>query len=456
MKIFVKELAEMASKDRDHQTAWDYFEGGVPEYFATPQLRAAVRGGVSKIGMNHSRTIVTSITNRLEINNIVGVSDKSNKLITKVLKTNGKGQYFNDLFTKVSVYGEAFAMAWVDDKQDWRLSVDTPRNAYVKYSKENPWEKEVAFRVWQDGDFVRLNAFYPDRIEKYRASGEGIDFAKDWTLLDTVDNPFGEIPVFHLRNDFEHGRPEHFDAYSCQDAINKLIITHLDTVDYQGAPQRYALANASSTGGEIDDFDDNETDRANQDALKAGPGDLWYLKGVSQVGAFQAADPAVFWNPVKDYVRTMASLTETPIHYFEPGIGTYSGPGQRAAEAPLLKKAERRREVYTLAIEQLFAFILSAENTKSEITIKWESADSIDVLEEWDLLAKKRNVGLPLKQVLVEAGYAETEINTILEWSVEEQALELETYKRSTPSVRVQEQNDETNVDGINGLETDK
>lgn len=454
MRIFEKEIAEMVDNDRKHQTAWDYFEGGVPEYFATPQLRAAVRGGVSKIGMNHSRTIVTSITNRLEINNILGNSDKANKIITKVLKTNGKGQYFNDLFTKVSVYGEAFAMAWVDDKGDWRLSADTPRTTYVKYSKENPWEKEVAFRVWQQGKNLRLNAFYPDRIEKYSAPGDGLEVASNFSVIETIDNPFGEIPVFHLRNDYEHGRPEHFDAYSCQDAINKLIITHLDTVDYQGAPQRYALANANSNGGEIDDFDEDETARANQEAMKAGPGDLWYLRGVSQVGAFNAADPAVFWNPVKDYVRTMASLTETPIHYFEPGIGTYSGPGQRAAEAPLLKKAERRREVYTLAVEQLFAFILSAENTKSDVTIKWEASDSIDILEEWDLLAKKRNVGLPLKQVLLEAGYAETEIKTILEWSVEEQALELETYKRSTPAVRVQEQNNENNVDGINGLDS--
>ena len=450
MKIFVKELAEMAARDADNQTAWDYYEGGVPEFFSTPELRRAVRGTVSKIGMNHSRTVITSLVNRLEVNNIVGTSDKSSKVISNILKTNGKGAFFNDLFTKASVYGEAFAMAWPDEQGQWRLAAHTPRTTYVKYDAENPWKKESAFRVWQDGDNVRLNAFYTDRVEKYVAKGEGIDYQRDWTLLETVENPFGEIPIFHLRNDTEHGRPEHFDAYSSQDGINKLIITHMYTIDYQGAPQRYALANVEQTG-EARDFDEDQSDRSNIEGMRAGPGELWYLKGVQAVGAFNAAPPEVFWDPIKDLVKTMASLTETPIHYFEATGNVPSGPALRAAETPLLKKAERRRAIYTSVIEDMFMFMLRVESVKGEITIKWESSDSIDILEEWDLLAKKRNVGMPFRQVLIEAGYAKEEIDKIIEWSLQEakELQSVETYKRATPTVRVQEQNNENNIEEI-------
>lgn len=448
-KIFINELQELRDRGPDLSTAWDYYEGGVPEYFSTPQLRRAVRASVSKIGLNHSRTVITSLVNRLEINNVVGASEKSNRIINKTLETNGKGFFFNDLFTKASVFGEAFAMAWPDSNGEWRLSAYTPKNTFIVYSKENPWEKECAVRIWQEEGRVRLNAFYADRIVRWAANGEGFESATDWDLLGTEDNPFGVIPFVHLRNDAEHGRPEHKDAFSAQDAINKLVITQLDTVDYLGAPQRYAMANATGEDGALEDYDEDESDRANSEAMKSGPGELWYLKGVSKVGEFKAADPDQFWKPVKDFVRTMASLTETPIHYFEQGGQVFSGPGLRAAEAPLLKKAQRRREVFTKALSELFAFILKAENSKTEVTIKWESADSIDILEKWDLLAKQRNVGMPFRQVLIEAGYAQGEIDQIIAWADEEaeKAGSYESYKRATPTVRVQEQNDETKID---------
>lgn len=444
MKIFTEQIEQIIANRAGHRTAQKYFEGDIPQMYMSEAFRNDTIRHLRGIRLNHARTVVSALVNRLEINSITGKTDKANKAIEKVLKQNGKGAFFNDLFTKASVYGEAFAMAWPDAKGDWKLSAYDPKSTFVKYSDENPWEKEYALRIFSSNGKTRLNAFYADRIVKYVSNSDTLDMALDWSVVETVDNPYGEVPIFHLRNNAEHGRPEHFDAYNSQDAINKLVSEHMNTVEYQGAPQRYALSNIETDGAPID-HDDEGTDRANIEGLKNGPGEMWYLKGVTQVGSFPSSDPGVFWEPIKDQIITMASLTETPLHVFTGQV--LSGPGLRAAESPLIKKVERRQDQYTNAIEELFAFILGVDNINANITINWNDGQSIDALEEWDILAKKRNVGMPFQQVLVEAGYSDTAIAKIMAWREENNEKEYARAANTNPNVRVQEQNDETKID---------
>lgn len=42
-----------------------------------------------------------------------------------------------------------------------------------------------------------------------------------------MDNPYGVIPVFHLRTDRPYGEPCHRGFYGPQDTVNKLIIGHM-------------------------------------------------------------------------------------------------------------------------------------------------------------------------------------------------------------------------------------
>jgi len=46
------------------------------------------------------------------------------------------------------------------------------------------------------------------------------------------ENPLKKLPVFHFRNDPPYGQPEHKGFYGPQDAIDKLIISHVAGVDY--------------------------------------------------------------------------------------------------------------------------------------------------------------------------------------------------------------------------------
>jgi hypothetical protein len=265
--------------------------------------------------------------------------------------------------------------------------------------------------------------YYADRIEKYEAVGEveTMVSSSGFKQIGVVENPWNEVPVFHFRTSKTYGRPEHYDAYGPQDAINKLIITHMNTVDYQGAPQRYALANGGNDS-EIQDFDDSTVDAENLGSLKNGPGELWYLKGISKVGEFSPADHRVFTEPMTQYVKSMASLTSTPIHYFDSSAGQQSGESLRTAEAPLIKKIEDRQISFGNTWRDMFRFILKIDNLESEIMtgeldvqVKWESPESLDTLDHWEVAVKKRVVGVSLKQVLLEMGYDSEVADLIVE-----------------------------------------
>ena len=232
------------------------------------------------------------------------------------------------------------------------------------------------------------------------STGNGNQFA----LVEVVPNPWNEIPVFHFRTYKQYGKPEHADAFGPQDAINKLIATHMLTVDYQGAPQRYALSNGG-TSAELDDFADDANARENLGALKNGPGELWYLQGVTQVGQFQPTDPDTFTKPVLEFVNAMAAITSTPTHYFIRGSYIPSGQALRVAEAPLFKKVLNRQLAFGSTWRDLFKFMFKVENITAEVEIKWHNPESIDSLENWDIAVRKRSVGMPLEQILLELGY---------------------------------------------------
>jgi hypothetical protein len=251
-----------------------------------------------------------------------------------------------------------------------------------------------------------MNLYYADRIEKYLGSGDldSLSLNPTFQMMEVVPNPWGEIPVFHFRTHKPYGRPEHIDAFGPQDAVNKLISTHMYSVDYQGAPQRYALSNGGNAS-EMEDFADDDTARENIGALQNGPGQLWYLQGVSAVGQFPAADPGVFTGPVGEYVNAMAAITNTPSHYFVKGSYIPSGQALRVAEAPLFKKVQNRQLTFGSTWRDLFKFMFKVEGIPADVEIKWENAESIDSLDNWDIAVRKKSVGVSLRQILIEAGY---------------------------------------------------
>jgi len=444
MTILKEAVSAVLDRRSEYEVAQDYYNGNVEETFASARMRRLLtQGNKQRSRLNFCRTVVDSVNDRLEIGTISGDTKIATAKVQEIWNNNDLGIEAQEIHRMALVNGDAYVVAWPGVDGDVEVALNSPANMTLVYDVENPRKKLYAVKLWLAGENqTRMNIYGTDKVTKWQTNTGTITEGTDWTLLDTVDNPWGEVPVFHFRTHRPFGRPEHLDAYDSQDAINKLFNTHLYTVDYQGAPQRYALAASGVDNMEADDFNEGDTARENIQALRNGPGEVWLMSGVSTMGQFEPADPAAFWTPIKDIARSMASLTGTPLHYFEKTGNIPSGNALRTAEAPLLKKVADREAAFGYGWRDLFRFCLKVEGIKSEVIVYWKPVESLDELERWDVTLKKINAGLSHRQALLEGGYPADEVERIMA----ERAAEAESglfYQRA-PQTRVNTSADET------------
>lgn len=426
-------LEHILTRRDGYQHAETYYEGSMPEVFLDQKWYRLFKNPRHDFRFNFSKTVVDSVLNRLEISQVSSDSEEAKSYLDRIFNQTDIKLDINEIHRNALIYGDCYAIVWPDMNGELVIDYNSPLTTAMVYDAENPRIKKFATKMFQTEDstgrkIIRLNIYYPDRIEKYEGMGEletmTIGNQSLFKLIETVDNPWGEIPVFHFRTYRQYGKPEHLDAFGPQDAINKLIATHMLTVDYQGAPQRYALSGGGSTA-ELNDFSEDDTARENIGALQNGPGQLWYLQGVTSVGQFQAADPDTFTKPVMEFVNAMASITSTPTHYFVKGSYIPSGAALRVAEAPLFKKVLNRQLAFGSTWRDLFKFMFKVENINAEVQIDWVLPESIDSLEQWDIALRKRSAGMPLSQILLELGYDPAIVQQITAASPGEQNVSL-------------------------------
>lgn len=470
MTILKDYVAAVHSGSDEYKEAEGYYTGNVEEFFSSAALRQALRKTKHRGQHNYCRVVVDAVLNRLAIANVVASTETAQKKITAVWDDNDLALEANEVHRRALEYGDCYALVWPDETGEWRVSYNSPRTTALVYDPENPRKKLYAVKMWKVAvptetttkPQTRMNVYTADAIHKYVTDTDEVTEGTNWRGMGTEDNPFGEIPVFHFRTHRPYGKPEHFEAYGPQNDINKLLATQMFTVDYQGAPQRYALS--QSGDNEVMDFEDNETDRENMSALQASPGSVWYMKGINGVGQFEPANPDVFWKPIGSLKASIAALTDTPFHYLDKETNAAGGEALRVSEAPLLKKVADRQVSFGATWRELFNFILKVEGIKARLEVKWDTVESFDSLDKWDVILKKINGGLSHAQALREGGYEEEDIKKILAERAEEAAA-VQFYNRTdangqqslqnAPAARVSTADNAANNQNRNGLTED-
>lgn len=463
-------LQALANSLPDYHRAEMYYEATNPEFFASIRLRRALERTGITFRFNLAKTPVDVMSDRLEINAVtVQDDDEADQILQKIWERNLMDLESTNIHRRAGEFGDAYLIVWpsdevAEDNPDMRpedlddedqldfqqvdIFYNSPKTTRIVYDTENPLRKKYAIKKWtmpaqlgiKAKPPTRVNLYYPDRIEKYvtTPNSKGNN-RRDWIQFQDegdegwpVANPFGEIPVFHFRTGMPYGDPEHRPAYGPQDAINKLIITHAATIDYYGFPQRYLLSDAQHGSDELADFDTEDDinrfeDTGHDSTLRAGPGEVWWLNGVRQAGQFNPPDPAVFLQPLEVYIRMMAQVTNTPLHYFDPQTYTRlppSGESIRAAEVPLLKRVRRRQLLYGRGWTQVMAFALKVATWDDDAgagrivqpatVIRWTPGATIDDTAGWQMMQLKKNIGVPPRQILLETGYEETQVDSWL------------------------------------------
>lgn len=437
-------VAELRATRAAYDQAEVYYDGKVPEVFTSVRLRRALAAHNIDFNLNFAKTPVNAVTNRLKIASVTSPDDATNTLISKIWQDNQLNLEMKNLFRRAGEYGDAYLMVVpVENETGEVVRVDmfynSPQTVRVIYDEENPRRKKFTIKKWCDGPYLRVELYYDDHIERWTTGKDSKgEKAADWNPWPadpeepeswTIDHDWNEQPVFHFRTDRPYGVPEHFGAYGPQNAITKLQATHMGTVDYQGAPQRYALTETATTDTsdlEPGDFDDDDwppngngtgpSDSGDDSSLKAGPGEMWLLRGYKSVGQFDAANPDVFLDPINFNVRAMAQITETPLRMFDPqSTSQRSGVSFQEEDSPFISKIEDRQTGYGSEAHAAFVFALRRLGIPDPVvTIDWVPARSVSSAEGWQTVKAKIDAGVPRRQALMEAGYRAEQVDAWL------------------------------------------
>lgn len=405
-----------------YEKAEQYWKGNATEIFSTDILRRVLGRNQMEFVFNYARTVITSRTSRMHIHSLTALDQGANVALDDVWEDNNLEQELHDAMEGALVYGDAYLAVWPNEDDGVDVFYNSPQTCRMFYDVENPRKKTYAIKRWKEGEHLRVNLYYPDRIEKYISKGDQTTGTLDSSFDKYIDaedgetwplpNETGEIPIFHLRTGRGYGRPEHHDAFGPQNAINKLLAVQISSIDYASFPQRYFLQDPKANDGVADfehDFGDtavfDDDDDFATSNLKSGPGSVWSLKGVSSVGQFNVAAPDTFTKPFDSYVNSLATVTQTPLHLFQLG-SLPSGESLRAAEAPLNKRVETLERLFGSTITEMASFVLELlgyANQKVDLT--WAPAATYDDKTLWETVAAKHDAGVPLDVALQEAGY---------------------------------------------------
>lgn len=272
----------------------------------------------------------------------------------------------------------------------------------------------------------RRTVYYPDRIMRY-AHGRGgwepfTDDSGAWPIpwTDTIGRPLG-LPLAHFRN--VDLKPEAWDVFPLQDALNKAMIDLLQSSDMAAFQTLFAFGWHATTDGRPLDSDSGN-------ALIIEPGQIVSARGTGNVPpsieAVEAADLSQLITMVKETIMWAAMVSDTPVARFVATGQIAAAETLKQQEGPLANKITMRQRLFgsgwenmmTIAARMQSRFGSPPAGTSGEeprIAVVWDDSDTLDVAarsEEW---TTKLAIGVPMEQIWAEAGYEPDEIAAFLD-----------------------------------------
>jgi hypothetical protein len=454
-------LSELEKHRPGYVLAWEQYDGTAREFFAKDhRINDELRQYSEHFRINVTRKVIKARLNRLKINSLT-VADGT-ETIRKTFKDEIYDRNELDIelpawLEKLAVYGDSYMLVWPSadanvnedgtaDEVD--VFIHSPLTMRAIYSSANSRKVDYVVHAWQRRDgFLRVDLYYPYRlsgIERYVSIKSMADLrGADGTIAveyeegmfevlppgsdgdeedegGHIDNPYERMPIFHARTSRPYGRPEHRDAYGPQNALNKLVASHLSAVDWYVWPWRYALSKTGTTGPDLNDWNkDNRQVPATGGAagsrrserMRQRPGTLNKLHNTDAVGQLDPAPVANFLDPIGAYIRILGEVTDTPMDGIDRTGAAESGVSRHARMDGLTSAVENLQLVARgpLVDAMEFALLVLGEPDQ-DVNLAWKPIEKIEDTDGWLGVKAKEDAGVPIEVALAEAGYLPEEI----------------------------------------------
>lgn len=425
-----------------------YDEGDHRLLFATEKYKNAFGDLFREFADNMCEDVVDGITDRLQIIGWTSQDKNLNALADEVWERNQGEARSGAVHRNGFREGDGFSIVQSDKDNRARFYRQNPTQMAVRYSTENPDEKELAAKVWKAGGRYRANLYYPDgRVEKYASRGTGADGglprAAAFKPLTAGDAALGDedsyvqegvregIPVFHYPNGelSAYGKSILRGVIPLQDALNKAVADMLVTMEGHAAPLRWArgieVEMDPVTGLEKDPFK-----KANLpgSVLRTGSKDAMF-------GQFDAASLEGFLDVQDSFKIEIGRKGYLPPHAITLRGGTSappSGISLLVAEGRTIKLAKDRHRDWGTEHRAEMAYALSLELATDviaqDVDCEWAPPETRDEKALMEMLILKKDLGVPKRTLLLEAGYDSDEVDEFLEEAADAEATAQATF----------------------------
>lgn len=426
-------LKQLKARLPAYQLYHDYAEGRQRLAFATDKFRNTFGSLFRAFADNMCAGVVDAAADRLVITGyaIEGdqeASESDGKASTArtaaddawdIWNANRMDERAGEVHREALTSGDGYVIVWPGDDGQPTIYPNDAANVTVRYDPETPGRIIWAAKAWIDDDAggrLRVNLYYPDRIEKYvtRGKAQGLpDHSNNFVPYEApgeawpLDNPYQRVPVFHFATNGRvgrTGRSELADVVPLQDALNKSVADMLVAGEYMALPQRYA------TGLEVEIDPDTGKPKP---LFIPGADRVWATEGVDvKFGQFAPADLEPFLRVQAGFRQQIAVVSRTPLHFIIPPAGDWpSGEALKSAEGAFLKKIRDRQIAFGNVWEDVVQFALEIMGGgEVALSCQWEDPAPRDELNQANVAVLKSQVGVTDQQIWRELGYSEQQI----------------------------------------------
>lgn len=399
-----------------------YYAGRQPLAFLAPEAKKALGNRFGRMVSNIPRLAIGSLSERLRINGFDGDPALWDDWLRCDLD-----QLSGAAHREALLLGDAYAIVWADRYGAPAVTVESARQVAVT---TDPGTRQVtgAVKRWETDRTTELVWYRPDRIDRLRANNRGA--ATGFTVIDTIANPLGVVPVVRISN---HdlildgaGRSEIADLCPLVDALNKVLADMMVTSEYIGRPRRWATGIELTEEPVRDDAgnpvldDDGEPVMVEVNPIPEGNRAMISENADAKFGQLPAADLAGYEAAVRVLLGQIMAVTTLPAHY----VGVFtdnpaSADALRAAEASLTARAEAKQAAFGRAWEHVGRLMVAVRTGRdpmqiNNIRVRWTDAATRSVAQEADAVVKLFSAGLlPASYALGRIGYSADEIDKI-------------------------------------------
>jgi Phage portal protein, SPP1 Gp6-like len=263
----------------------------------------------------------------------------------------------------------------------------------------------AALKRWEvPGGGLEARLFLPDRVVSYTAQAGST--VSGWRRTNTVDNLLGVVPMVEFCNRptiTGEGTSELADVAPLQDAVNKLCADMLVASEFNSFKARYLM---------LDRDVNRETMSRLVEELKARAATFqrYLVTTAGTVGEFTESTLEGFVAAITLLTQHVATMTQTPPHYFFLRGEFPSGESIQSAEAGLVAKVEDKQVVFGESWERVMRLAFAVQGDPragaEDCETIWRDPRLRPEGVVVDAASKKFTMGVPLRQLLEDMGYS--------------------------------------------------